>query len=88
MFYYINNNVPDPCTIISGRYLALTVPGLAEKRPSLLVGDAIHARQLAGGVPAGPFFEGCVHEVRPLWCLWSCFDGSRRTFALDPGGYI
>ena len=68
MFYYINNNVPDPCTIISGRYLALTVPGLAEKRPSLLVGDAIHARQLAGGVPAGPFFEGCVHEVRPLWC--------------------
>ena len=54
----------DARLVPSGRYLALTVPGLAEKRPSLLVGDAIHARQLANGVPAGPFFEGCVHAVR------------------------
>ncbi|KAJ3264984.1 hypothetical protein HK104_006364, partial [Borealophlyctis nickersoniae] len=45
----------------SGRYLALEVPGLAEKRPSVLYGDKVYVRE-SGTV--GKEYEGCVHAVR------------------------
>ena len=43
-------------------YLALTVPGLAEGRPSLLVGDRVvlSDSEVAGYAPS---YEGCIHEV-------------------------
>ncbi len=50
---------------VQGPYLALEVPGLAEKRPSLAIGDAAIATlsNQVGQEPA-PKFEGCIHEVR------------------------
>ncbi|XP_041348540.1 RNA helicase Mov10l1-like [Gigantopelta aegis] len=46
-----------PC----GQYLALLVPGLAEGRPSVMMGDKI---LLSCPVdPGGPRYEGFVHEV-------------------------
>ncbi|KAJ3035188.1 hypothetical protein HDV00_004257 [Rhizophlyctis rosea] len=44
----------------SGRYFALTVPGLAEKRPSVLYGDKVYVR--CGGEQRE--YEGYVHAVR------------------------
>ncbi|KIK60713.1 hypothetical protein GYMLUDRAFT_998794 [Collybiopsis luxurians FD-317 M1] len=43
-------------------YYYLTVPGLAEKRPSVLVGDRILVRK--PNSPSGHWFEGGVHVVR------------------------
>jgi len=47
-------------------YLALTVPGLAEGRPSLLVGDRVilSDSEVAGYAPS---YEGCIHEVSWLF---------------------
>ncbi|OBZ77615.1 putative helicase mov-10-B.1 [Grifola frondosa] len=45
-----------------GRFYTLPVPGLAEKRPSVIVGDVIEA-QIAGGTSTRTF-EGYVHIVR------------------------
>ena len=46
----------------SGEFLALTVPGLVERRPSLAVGDSVllSSPDSSGGVQ----YEGCIHEVR------------------------
>jgi len=44
-----------------GEYLGLTVPGLAEGRPSILLGDSIYLSDPTD--PDGPCFEGYVHEV-------------------------
>ena len=44
-----------------GEYLALTVPGLAEGRPSVLIGDKIILYSPSD--PDGPSYEGYVHEV-------------------------
>lgn len=41
----------------------LPVPGLAEKRPSVIVGDRIFV-QKKGSANAGRWFEGYVHRVR------------------------
>ncbi|KAK7042905.1 hypothetical protein VNI00_008640 [Paramarasmius palmivorus] len=41
----------------------LDVPGLAEKRPSVLVGDRILV-QHNGRIAQGHWFEGCVHALR------------------------
>ncbi|KAL4247242.1 DNA2/NAM7 helicase family protein [Abortiporus biennis] len=43
-------------------YYYLEVPGLAEKRPSVLVGDSILVQPV--GSPSGRWFEGHVHVVR------------------------
>lgn len=44
-----------------GEYLALTVPGLAEGRPSVLIGDKIILYSPSD--PDGPSYEGFVHEL-------------------------
>ena len=44
-----------------GDYLALRVEGLAEGRPSLMVGDKAIAS--IPGTLDGPFYEGCIHIV-------------------------
>ncbi|KAF8217659.1 P-loop containing nucleoside triphosphate hydrolase protein [Mycena galopus ATCC 62051] len=44
-------------------YYFLNVPGLAEKRPSVLVGDRILVQKPAASTP-GHWFEGGVHFVR------------------------
>ncbi|KAK3769722.1 hypothetical protein RRG08_004971 [Elysia crispata] len=44
-----------------GEYLALTVPGLAEGRPSVLIGDKIILYSPSD--PDGPSYEGYVHEL-------------------------
>ncbi|KAJ4467007.1 RNA helicase, partial [Lentinula aciculospora] len=43
-------------------YYYITVPGLAEKRPSVLVGDRIRVRLPSS--PSGDWYEGGVHVVR------------------------
>ena len=45
-----------------GEYLALKVPGLAEGRPSLLVGDRVILSDPEVGSYA-PSYEGHIHEV-------------------------
>ncbi|KAF9027400.1 RNA helicase [Hymenopellis radicata] len=44
------------------QYYYVDVPGLAENRPSVLVGDSILVRR--SDAPEGHWFEGCVHVVR------------------------
>ena len=44
-----------------GEYLGLKVPGLAEGRPSVLLGDKVMLTD--PGDPDGPCFEGYAHEV-------------------------
>eukprot|EP00899_Mesostigma_viride_P004610 jgi/Mesvir1/1414/Mv14413-RA.1 len=44
-----------------GNFLVLPVPGLAEKRPSVLRGDPILAREASGG---DVLYKGFVHRVR------------------------
>ena len=44
-----------------GEYLGLEVPGLAEGRPSVLLGDKVMVTD--PGDPDGPCYEGYVHEV-------------------------
>ncbi|XP_046583747.1 RNA helicase Mov10l1-like [Haliotis rubra] len=49
------------CLRRCGEYLALQVPGLAEGRPSILIGDKIILTD--PGDPDGPCYEGFVHEI-------------------------
>ena len=42
-------------------FLALRVPGLAEGRPSVMIGDKIHVS--VPGDDSAPTYEGFVHEV-------------------------
>ncbi|XP_065066757.1 RNA helicase Mov10l1-like [Rhopilema esculentum] len=46
-----------------GEYLVLAVPGLAEGRPSVLIGDKI-LLDITDSPLNSPRYEGCVHEVR------------------------
>ena len=75
-----------PC----GQYLALVVPGLAEGRPSVMIGDKI---LLSCPVdPGGPRYEGFVHEVSSLvthsiscaneLILERCFISNKETFKI------
>ena len=50
---------------IVGRFsFDFQVPGLAEKRPSVIVGDVVHLHELnRSGEPTGTRVEGSVHEV-------------------------
>ncbi|KAG1667087.1 RNA helicase Mov10l1 [Nymphon striatum] len=45
----------------SGEYIALVVPNLAERRPSLLIGDRIILTN--PGNSNGPAFEGYIHQL-------------------------
>lgn len=59
-----------------GEFLALTVPGLAEGRPSVLIGDKIILSSPSD--PDGPRYEGYVHEVcfsafRWMHILMACY---------------
>lgn len=44
-----------------GEFLGLGVPGLAEGRPSVLLGDKVMLSDPCD--PQGPVYEGYVHEV-------------------------
>ncbi|GAB2294816.1 Probable RNA helicase sde3 [Dionaea muscipula] len=45
-------------------FVTLVVPGLAEKRPSLVHGDSIYAGLAAGDADeAVVYYEGCIHRV-------------------------
>ncbi|EEB90574.1 hypothetical protein MPER_11197, partial [Moniliophthora perniciosa FA553] len=57
--HYDMSNVP---LVRHNSYYYLTVPGLAEKRPSVLVGDRILVQR--NGSSRGHWFEGGVHVVR------------------------
>ncbi len=50
------------CLQQRGEYLSLHVLGLAEGRPSVLVGDRIYLTA-PGDAEYGPQYEGIVHEV-------------------------
>ncbi|CAH1265716.1 MOV10L1 [Branchiostoma lanceolatum] len=56
-FDMINESL-QPC----GEYLSLTVPGLAEGRPSVLIGDKV-VLTAPGAGDCSPCYEGYVHEV-------------------------
>ncbi|XP_078596430.1 RNA helicase Mov10l1-like [Branchiostoma floridae x Branchiostoma japonicum] len=56
-FDMINESL-QPC----GEYLSLTVPGLAEGRPSVLIGDKVVLTSPGAG-DCSPSYEGYVHEV-------------------------
>ena len=45
-----------------GEYLALDVPGLAEGRPSVMIGDKI-ILSVPNADKYAPKYEGIVHEV-------------------------
>jgi helicase MOV-10 len=57
------NLIPILCTSNAWHYFRLPVPGLAEKRPSVIVGDRIFV-QNKGSKSTGRWFEGYVHRVR------------------------
>jgi hypothetical protein len=52
-----------------GEYLGLVVPGLAEKRPSLMIGDSALVETSADGF--AKVYEGCINEVRSNSILMS-----------------
>ncbi|KAJ7323066.1 P-loop containing nucleoside triphosphate hydrolase protein [Mycena albidolilacea] len=56
-------DIPNAKLTVQNYYHLLDVPGLAEKRPSVLVGDRILV-QKSGGANPGHWFEGGVHFVR------------------------
>ncbi|KAJ3508690.1 hypothetical protein NLJ89_g5619 [Agrocybe chaxingu] len=55
-------DIPDATLTRHSNYFYLSVPGLAEKRPSVLVGDQILVQEQ--GATDGRWFEGHVHVVR------------------------
>eukprot|EP00117_Sycon_ciliatum_P039642 scpid9001/ scgid29262/ Putative helicase Mov10l1; Cardiac helicase activated by MEF2 protein; Cardiac-specific RNA helicase; Moloney leukemia virus 10-like protein 1 len=48
---------------IRGPYLALDVPGIAEGRPSLLLGDAVSATVAGERGARGAIYEGYIHQI-------------------------
>ncbi|KAH9930534.1 P-loop containing nucleoside triphosphate hydrolase protein [Epithele typhae] len=65
----------------SGRLHTVNVPGLAEKRPSVVVGDIILAQALRKADSTGPTHRGFVHIVRNediCVSFHSSFDGASR----------
>ncbi|XP_046435519.1 probable RNA helicase armi [Neodiprion fabricii] len=63
--YDISSTVMRFC----GEFLALEVPGLAEKRPSLLVGDKAIVSFNWDSSKGEIKYEGCIHEVKNLEIL-------------------
>jgi len=58
----LDHSFEDVATERRGTYYYLLVPGLAEKRPSVLVGDRILVQPM--DADPGKWFEGCVHKVK------------------------
>ena len=69
--------------VTKGDFLALRVEGLAEGRPSLMVGDKAIAS--VPGTLDGPFYEGYIHIVTkwvncPAWDCPHCWQVSVFAF--------
>lgn len=62
-----------------GEYLGLKVPGLAEGRPSVLIGDKILLTDPVD--PEGPFYEGYVHEILKDEVLVKCNKNFQDTYS-------
>lgn len=74
---------PFPSASLSpDKFLSLGIPGLAEKRPSVLVGDRILFQRQGGGC-AGQWYEGHVHVVRQNE-VGLCFHSSFATGGWSP----
>ncbi|XP_063245022.1 probable RNA helicase armi isoform X2 [Bacillus rossius redtenbacheri] len=58
-----------------GQYLSLEVPGLAEKRPSVIVGDCVHAENLTDDITEKVIHAGYVHQVYKQH-VWLKFDSN------------
>ncbi|XP_049807709.1 probable RNA helicase armi isoform X2 [Schistocerca nitens] len=94
MRQYDLTNVTFRITGPGAEFLALEVPGLAEKRPSLLVGD----KAIAGlSSNKGMEYEGFVHEVyqREVWLKFNknfhlAYNGEEYdvTFRISRSGYM
>ncbi|KAG9079103.1 hypothetical protein FS749_008829 [Ceratobasidium sp. UAMH 11750] len=70
----LNNFDMDDVTLVRrGSLYELEVPGLAEKRPSVLKGDRINVHPHSE--PDGVWFTGIVHDVR-LLAVWISFHPS------------
>lgn len=54
----------------AGEFLALQVPGLAEGRPSLLIGDSVVLSNSTYS-EFSPSYQGYIHEVRNF--IWARF---------------
>lgn len=65
-----------------GEYLSLQVPGLAEGRPSLLLGDKVIA-SLTGSSSDAPKYEGFIHEVRKDDILLKFSEEFHNRFAMQ-----
>lgn len=57
-------DIQDAVLFHAGPYLSLEVPGLAEKRPSLMIGDSAVLRPVQRAPGNAIFYEGCIQEVR------------------------
>ncbi|TRY75130.1 hypothetical protein TCAL_00662 [Tigriopus californicus] len=57
-------DLQDAVLFHAGPYLSLEVPGLAEKRPSLMIGDSAVLRLVQRAPGNEIFYEGCIQEVR------------------------
>lgn len=55
-------SIPPPDALVTHVACSLPVPGLAEKRPSVIVGDRILVQNV-GSKKSGKWFEGYVHKV-------------------------
>ncbi|KAK0191915.1 RNA helicase [Armillaria mellea] len=73
-------DIPNSKLTRNGRYHHLDVPGLAEKRPSVLVGDNIFVRK--SDAPEGHWYSGCVHFVRQME-VGLCFNHSFKAASTD-----
>ncbi|KAK0204309.1 P-loop containing nucleoside triphosphate hydrolase protein [Desarmillaria ectypa] len=73
-------DIPDAELSHYNQYYYLNVPGLAEKRPSVLVGDVILARR--SDAPKGHWYSGGVHVVRKEE-VGLCFHRSFRAAPTD-----
>lgn len=72
----IQFDIPRTRFDLHGEFLSLTVEGLSENRPSLLVGDSVIATTPGAVGDSGTFtYEGIIHEVlhskvSQTWCMW------------------
>lgn len=73
-------DIPNSTLTRNRRYYHLEVPGLAEKRPSVLVGDNIFVRK--SDAPEGHWYSGCVHFVHQKE-VGLCFNYSFKTTSTD-----
>ncbi|KAK0204308.1 P-loop containing nucleoside triphosphate hydrolase protein [Desarmillaria ectypa] len=73
-------DIPNSKLTGHGRFYHLEVPGLAEKRPSVLIGDNILVRR--SDAPEGHWYSGCVHFVHQVE-VGLCFYHSFKATSTD-----